>query len=100
MIIREVSILHRLTNMQDNEFSIKLYGTRLFKDDNNKIELFLILEHMPSDLKSILADPASYSYETIRIIMFNTLKAITYIHKANVIHRDLKPANILVNEDC
>jgi serine/threonine protein kinase len=36
----------------------------------------------------------------LRIIAYNILCAINYIHSANILHRDLKPANILVNEDC
>jgi serine/threonine protein kinase len=28
------------------------------------------------------------------------LRALKYMHSANVMHRDLKPANILVNSNC
>jgi serine/threonine protein kinase len=35
----------------------------------------------------------------LRIIAYNILWAINYIHSANILHRDLKPANILVNQD-
>ena len=28
------------------------------------------------------------------------LRALKYIHSANVIHRDLKPSNILLNANC
>ena len=32
--------------------------------------------------------------------MFNTLHAISFLHKANLLHRDIKPANILIDENC
>jgi serine/threonine protein kinase len=36
----------------------------------------------------------------IKIIMFNLLCGLNFIHSAGVVHRDIKPANILCNEHC
>jgi mitogen-activated protein kinase 1/3 len=38
--------------------------------------------------------------EHIKIITFNLLCAVHYLHSANVVHRDLKPSNILINDEC
>uniref|UniRef100_A0A5K3EUC0 Protein kinase domain-containing protein n=1 Tax=Mesocestoides corti TaxID=53468 RepID=A0A5K3EUC0_MESCO len=35
-----------------------------------------------------------------KYIIYQILKAVKYIHSANVIHRDLKPSNILLDSDC
>ncbi|KAL3318361.1 Mitogen-activated protein kinase 15 [Cichlidogyrus casuarinus] len=35
-----------------------------------------------------------------KYIIYQILKAIKYIHSANVIHRDLKPSNILLDSSC
>lgn len=35
-----------------------------------------------------------------RYIIYQTGKAIHYLHSAELIHRDIKPSNVLVNEDC
>ena len=35
-----------------------------------------------------------------RYIIYQTGKALHYLHSAELIHRDIKPSNVLVNEDC
>lgn len=35
-----------------------------------------------------------------RYIIYQTAKALHYLHSAELIHRDIKPSNVLVNEDC
>jgi mitogen-activated protein kinase 15 len=35
-----------------------------------------------------------------RFIFYQIVKAIKYLHSAELIHRDLKPTNILINSDC
>ena len=42
----------------------------------------------------------SVSQQNVKLILFNILSALKFIHSANVIHRDIKPANILINEEC
>ena len=99
MAIREVCILEALTGMKGNKFTTKLLDKQIY-ENNGEQELFLVIEYLPSDLKSILVRPEMLTKESAKLIMFNTLKAISYLHKANIVHRDIKPANILVDEDC
>ena len=33
-------------------------------------------------------------------IMWQSLKALKYMHSANLLHRDMKPSNLLLNSDC
>lgn len=42
--------------------------------------------------------PSGLPEEDIRVIMYETLKGLDYLHKHNVIHRDVKAGNILIDE--
>ena len=35
-----------------------------------------------------------------RYIMWQALKALKYMHSAELLHRDMKPSNLLLNSDC
>jgi p38 MAP kinase len=36
----------------------------------------------------------------IKYIVYQLLRALKYLHSANVIHRDLKPSNLAITEEC
>lgn len=64
--------------------------------------LFIVMEAFQTDLKSLidLGPKSGFNDEHLKIIIYNTLCALKFLHSSNVIHRDLKPANILINQDC
>ena len=41
-----------------------------------------------------------FTDEHIKVVLYNLLCSINFLHSANVVHRDLKPANILIDGDC
>lgn len=55
-----------------------------------------------TDLKTLIELGAKSGLNTdhIKIIIYNTLCALKFLHSSNVVHRDLKPANILINKNC
>lgn len=36
----------------------------------------------------------------VKVILYNSLCALNYLHSANIVHRDLKPGNLLMNSNC
>ena len=39
------------------------------------------------------------NFNHIKILSFEILKGVLYLHQKGIIHRDLKPLNILVNDN-
>jgi len=63
-------------------------------------DVYIVLEHMQSDLHKVIYSDNDLSEEHILFITYQMLCALKYMHSANIIHRDLKPGNILINADC
>lgn len=59
------------------------------------------MEHVDSDLKKVLrsTDSIDFREDHIRVILYNALTGLNFLHSANVMHRDIKPSNILIDAD-
>lgn len=55
---------------------------------------------MDTDLNRIIRSNQDLSDEHYKFIIYQILRAMLYLHSADIIHRDIKPSNILINEDC
>jgi mitogen-activated protein kinase 1/3 len=63
--------------------------------------LFVIMEYASLDLKSKLeTTKIEWSAQEVKLILYNMLCTINFIHSANIMHRDIKPANILIQDNC
>lgn len=64
-------------------------------------ETYIVTELIETDLQRIIKT-ASIQLEDqhIKFITYQLIKALLYVHTANLIHRDIKPSNILVSESC
>ena len=60
----------------------------------------LVFEKMDSDLYNVIQENDDLSHDHYKMLFFQILRGIEYLHKCNVLHRDLKPQNILINTNC
>ena len=60
------------------------------------------MEYMEHDLKQLLnnSHKTKFSEDHIKLLIYNLIRAIKFLHSANVMHRDIKPANILIDDKC
>lgn len=63
-------------------------------------DVYMVTELMDTDLHKVIYSKQKLSSDHIKFFIYQTLKALKYLHSANVIHRDLKPSNLLVNSNC
>jgi len=64
--------------------------------------IFVVMETSDHDLKDLIKTGSQSGLQEahIKVIMYNTLCSMKFLHSCNIIHRDIKPANILVNHNC
>lgn len=104
-VYREIAILRRLSTMEDNIFTVKLLDV-IMPEESSKDEepqgIFLVMSHVNQDLAQIFNDNKNISFdmEHAKIILYNLLCAVNFLHTANVLHRDLKPSNVLLTDQC
>uniref|UniRef100_A0A7S2HTT0 Mitogen-activated protein kinase n=1 Tax=Haptolina brevifila TaxID=156173 RepID=A0A7S2HTT0_9EUKA len=90
---REVMFLQE---MRGHEHIVTL--TNVHKADNDR-DLYLVFEFMETDLHAAIR--ANILQEIHKqYIIWQSLKALKYMHSAELLHRDMKPSNLLLNSDC
>ena len=90
---REVMFLQE---MKGHEHIVSL--TNVLKADNDR-DIYLIFEYMETDLHAAIRANILQDIHK-QYILWQTLKALKYMHSANLVHRDMKPSNLLLNSDC
>lgn len=95
-ILREIKLLRMLKHPDIVEIKHVMLPPcrREFKD------LYVVFELMESDLHHVIKANDDLTPEHYQFFLYQLLRALKYIHTANVFHRDLKPKNILANADC
>ena len=68
---------------------------QVFRSENDR-DIYLVFEYMETDLhaaiRANILEPLHKQY-----VMYQSCKALMYMHSAGLVHRDLKPANLLLN---
>lgn len=95
-ILREIKLLRLLRHPDIVEIKHIMLppSSREFKD------IYVVFELMESDLHQVIKANDDLTREHYQFFLYQLLRALKYIHTANVYHRDLKPKNILANANC
>ena len=95
-ILREIKLLRLLRHPDIVEIKRIMLppSSREFKD------IYVVFELMESDLHQVIKANDDLTREHQQFFLYQLLRALKYMHTANVYHRDLKPKNILANANC
>ncbi|KAL3503056.1 hypothetical protein ACH5RR_037505 [Cinchona calisaya] len=95
-ILREVKLLRLLRHPDIVEIKRIMMppSRRDFRD------IYVVFELMESDLHQVIKANDDLTHEHHRFFLYQMLRALKFMHTANVYHRDLKPKNILANANC
>ncbi|XP_076896425.1 mitogen-activated protein kinase 20-like isoform X2 [Bidens hawaiensis] len=95
-ILREIKLLRLLRHPDIVEIKHILMppSRKDFKD------IYVVFELMEADLHQVIKANDDLTHEHRRFFLYQMLRALKYMHTANVYHRDLKPKNILANANC
>lgn len=97
-ILREIKLLKHLKHENIVGIVDMMPPMMRYVDDFN--DVYIVSELMETDLYRIIYSKQSLSLDHVQYFIYQVLRALKYIHSANVLHRDLKPSNLLVNSNC
>lgn len=102
-VVREIQILHKLSEIPENRFTPQLID--IFRtSDNHQFGVFIVMEYLETDLLSFMTGKSDMNFSALtrtqaELIFYNCVCAIKFLHSANIIHRDIKPSNIVIDRD-
>jgi mitogen-activated protein kinase 15 len=101
-ISREVDVLSKLSLMPEYNCSVRLldvfYNSEAEVKSKSLTDVFLVMDYIPNTMKNIL--PQTIQEKSMKVLVYNLLLCVKFLHSANIIHRDLKPSNVLITPDC
>jgi len=90
-IKREINISRKITDKRI---------VKIFSIESIKGVFFLVMELLKGQtLKEIIKAKGILSWNEYKLIFNEIVKAISVLHKNNIIHRDIKPSNIFITEN-
>lgn len=95
-ILRELCLLRQLNHPN----LIQLYDIPRPERLSYLEDIYLVTDLMETDLHRVIHSTQTLTDEHVAHFMRQILRALAYLHSANVLHRDLKPSNILVTSTC
>ena len=94
--LREIMIMKRLNHKNILQL-LEVVTSKPSKNNNFENNAYLVFEYMEHDLCSLIHSKIDYEKTQIKLILYELIKGLEYLHNNNVLHRDIKPQNILLN---
>lgn len=95
-ILRELCLLRQLKHPN----LIRLYDVVRPERLCYLEDIYLVTDLMETDMHRVVHSSQTLTDEHVAYFMRQILRALSYLHSANILHRDLKPSNILVTSNC
>ncbi|RLN48372.1 hypothetical protein BBJ28_00023246 [Nothophytophthora sp. Chile5] len=95
-ILRELCLLRQLNHPN----LIQLYDVPRPERLSYLEDIYLVTDLMETDLHRVIHSTQTLTDEHVAHFMRQILRALAYLHSADILHRDLKPSNILVTSTC
>lgn len=95
-ILREIKLLQHF----EHENIISIVDILPPASIDNFEDVYIVSDLMETDLHRIIYSRQPLSDDHVQYFLYQILRALKYIHSANVLHRDLKPSNLLLNSNC
>ena len=96
-ILRELKLLRHFNS---HENIITIFDIMINLAPDSFEDIYIVTNLMESDLERIIRSQQSLTDQHYQYFLYQLLRALKYVHSANVLHRDLKPSNLLVNANC
>lgn len=96
-ILRELCILR---DMRQHDCIVRVIDILVPNDMKKFRDLYVVFELIDTDMARVFCSDQNFKMLHVKYFLYQILRALLYMHSANLVHRDLKPANVLVNEDC
>ncbi|KYQ93934.1 RING zinc finger-containing protein [Tieghemostelium lacteum] len=92
---REPMLLHKLSHVN----LLKLEG--MTKDDSTGMFYSILSPFAQMDLEFVIAEyrRSPPTWQQVKMITYQMLSAISYMHSQDLVHRDIKPTSVLVYPD-
>lgn len=97
--LREIQILKDCSHRNIVALHEVVLNDAAARDRRQPIEaMFLVLEFVEHDLKSILEDmPEPFLASEVKTLLRQLVAGVAYLHEHWILHRDLKTSNLLLN---